>query len=89
MSTEEEKAALKTFNDKYDKFKKDKIGSDMYSHNFSQTLNPPNKVKATYCKEEEEIHEEEVLVKSADLKDKSMIKDEERARRDLYSSPVP
>ena len=66
----------------------------MYSHNFSQTLDAPKKVKvfhpldfaplqATYCKEEEEYHEEEILVKSADLKDKSMIKDEDRAKRDL------
>ncbi len=45
LSTEEEKTALKTANEKYEKFKKEKVGSDMYSHNFSQTLDPPKKVK--------------------------------------------
>lgn len=45
LTTEEEKTALKETNDKYDEFKREKVGSDMYSHNFSQTLNPPKKVK--------------------------------------------
>lgn len=55
----------------------------MYSHNFSQTLDPPKKIKVTFCKEEEESNDKEVIAKVADIKDRSSIKDEDKPRLEL------
>jgi hypothetical protein len=48
LTSEEDKTALKEINDKYEEFRREKVGSDMYSNNFAQTLNPPKKVKVTH-----------------------------------------
>ena len=37
---------------------------------------PPEKIKVTFCKEEEESNDKEVIAKVADIKDRSSIKDE-------------
>jgi len=47
LTNEEDKVALKGINDKYEDFRRAKVGSDMYSNNFAQTLNAPKKVKVS------------------------------------------
>lgn len=48
LTDDDDKKLLKAENDQYEKFYKEKVGSDMYSNNFSQSLNPPKKVKVLF-----------------------------------------